>query len=82
MECSKSFAHMRVGEVSPLAEKKLANKVHNKGPPFEEWLPWGGFPTAPGCYYYEGELNDIRDEFLRHSLVPRQTMIDFLKLRR
>ena len=56
--------------------------MHGKTPPFEEWLPWTGYTTEPGWYYHDGELNEIRDEFLRHSLVPRQSMLDFVSIRK
>ena len=66
----------------PRCPKKLASTIQGKTPPFEEWLPWPGFTTEPGWYYYDGELNEIRDEFLRHSLVPRQSMLDFVSIRK
>ena len=74
--CAKSFAHMRVGEVHPLAEKKLANQVVGKSPPFEEWKLWEG-QKEDGFYYTTQDMEELRDEFLRKRIVPRLAMTDF-----
>ena len=45
------------------------------------WLP---FPTPtfePGHYYYEGDLKEVRDDYIREGIVPRLTMKDFLEIR-
>ena len=73
---------MRVSEPGVLPEKKLASAVISKAPPFSEWRPYEGFTKEPGYYYTTEDLKEIRDEYLRHQLVPRQAMLNFTDIRK
>ena len=80
--CSKAFAHMRVGEPGVLCEKKLANTVVGKSPPWEEWREYPGFTLEEGWHYCTTDLEEVRDEYLRQGYVPRQSLSDFTKIRK
>ena len=79
--CQELCAYASTGALRPTG-KKLASSVLGKAPPFEEWQPYRGFTTEPGYYYTTEDLKEIRDEYLRHKLVPRQSMVDFLHIKK
>ena len=75
---------MRVGEPATLSEKKLSCPMVGKAPLFEEWKPWDFVEGEPqdGWYYTTRDLAEIRDEFLRRKIVPRQSLSDFMHIRK
>ena len=68
----------------PLPRKLFTPPKESKDPVFEEWDAWeydgDELPMVADHYYYAGDMKHVRDTYLRHSLVPRQTMKDFLNI--
>ncbi len=72
---------MRVGEPGVLCERKLANQVVGKSPPWCEWKQYVGFTLDEGWHYCDYDLQEVRDEYLRRGDVPRQSLSDFTNIR-
>ena len=54
-----------------------------KDPVFGDgWRPWLEFTLEAGIYHTEDALQGLRDEFVRHSFVPKLSMKNFLDIRR